>query len=475
MCYDILMKYLSLFLAIFLLIPSVHAQEVTPKSGISDAEISELLKTLEDPVAREDFIKNLKTLNQAQEEIKKDQVTIPALAETLNLEEGASEILTTYEKFLAKTNLNSSSLGKILLTIIVVFVTGVFLFIIRKLGVLLRNRVEVLKNKLGLQHGRLRVYSRMIRYFGYGLACLLSIYTINIVWDVMDMGFLRGDVFGAFIGQLASILLIIFVAIVVWEIINAVLDNIIYRAGYEESSRLQTVMPIIRNVIFIAFIAMFSLILLSELGINVLPLMAGAGVVGIAVGFGAQSMVKDFLTGFTIILEDLIQVGDIVTLRNKNGVIEKITIRKVQLRDVDGIVYTIPFSDVGIIENHSKNFSYYPLNIGVAYREDTDEVFKLLREVDENLRDDEEFKDLILTPIEIMGVDAFADSAVIIKARIKTKPTKQWFVGREFNRRMKYKFDEHGIEIPFPHQTIYFGVDKQGKAPPAPIKIEKSD
>jgi small conductance mechanosensitive channel len=262
-------------------------------------------------------------------------------------------------------------------------------------------------------------------------------------------------------------------AVAVWEGVNAVLDNILHRADYKESMRLQTVMPIIRNVIFIGFMVMFTLILLSELGINVIPLMAGAGVLGIAIGFGAQTMVKDFLTGFTIILEDLIQVGDVVTLGGKTGLIEKITIRKVQMRDLSGIVYTIPFGDVTIIENMTKNFSYYVMDIGVAYREDTDEVVALLREIDEDMRQDENFKNLILEPIEILGVDAFADSAVIIKARIKTRPIKQWDVGREFNRRMKYKFDEHGIEIPFPHQTIYFGVDKDGTAPPAPIKIEK--
>lgn len=470
------MKYLSILLVlfIFLIAPPTHAQDGKQTNGLSDAQISDLLGTLENPEKRDEFIKNLKTLNQANEEIKKDEA-LPALAETLNLNEGASEILTAYEKFLEKTNLNNDSFGKIILTSIVVLVTFIILFVIRKLGIVLRNRVMALKDKIGLQHGRLRIYSRILRFFGYFIAFILSLYTINIIWDVIDMGFFRGDIFGAVIGQLTSILLIFLVAIGVWEIINAVLDNVLHRSGYEESMRLQTVMPIIRNVLFMAFAVMFALILLSELGINVIPLMAGAGVVGIAVGFGAQSMVKDFLTGFTIILEDLIQVGDVAKLGEKTGLIEKITIRKVQLRDLAGIVYTVPFSDVGIIENWTKNFSYYILDVGVAYREDTDEVVRLLKEVDEDLRSDEKFKKLILEPIEILGVDSFADSAVIIKARIKTKPIKQWDVGREFNRRMKYKFDEHGIEIPFPHQTIYFGVDKEGKAPPAPIKIEKPE
>jgi small conductance mechanosensitive channel len=467
------MKCLSLLLAFFLFITPVHAQETEgAKSAISDADISELLQTLEDPAAREDFINKLKTINEAKDQIEgEDGVT--ALADKLNLDKKTYRFIETYEDFLEQTGLQGSTVGKIALTALVIFITFVLLFIVKKLGVLLRNKALSLTSKIGLQHGRLRLYSRFLRYMAYTLIVLLSIYTMNVVWDFADMSFLQGEMFAAIFARVFSILLIVLLAVAVWEGVNAVLDNILHRADYKESMRLQTVMPIIRNVIFIGFMVMFTLILLSELGINVIPLMAGAGVLGIAIGFGAQTMVKDFLTGFTIILEDLIQVGDVVTLGGKTGLIEKITIRKVQMRDLSGIVYTIPFGDVTIIENMTKNFSYYVMDIGVAYREDTDEVVALLREIDEDMRQDENFKNLILEPIEILGVDAFADSAVIIKARIKTRPIKQWDVGREFNRRMKYKFDEHGIEIPFPHQTIYFGVDKDGTAPPAPIKIEK--
>jgi len=134
---------------------------------------------------------------------------------------------------------------------------------------------------------------------------------------------------------------------------------------------------------------------------------------------------------------------------------------------------TVPFGEISVVENLTKEFSFYLMDVGVAYRENTDDVIKYLREVDEELRQDEDFKNLIISPIEILGVDQFADSAVVIKARIKTKPIRQWDVGREFNRRMKFKFDEHGVEIPFPHQTIYFGEDKKGNAPAATIRLEK--
>ena len=234
---------------------------------------------------------------------------------------------------------------------------------------------------------------------------------------------------------------------------------------------MQTLLPIVRNVLFFVFSILFTLVLLSELGVDIMPLLAGAGVVGIAVGFGAQTMVKDFLTGFIIIMEDLIQVGDVATLGDKTGIIEKITIRKVQMRDLDGTVYTVPFSEISVVSNLTKEYSYYLMDIGIAYREDPDEVIGYLREIDEEMREDENFKDLILEELHILGVDQFGDSAIIIKARIKTLPIKQWDVGREFNRRMKYKFDKHGIEIPFPHQTLYFGEDKKGHAPPAYIKM----
>jgi small conductance mechanosensitive channel len=173
----------------------------------------------------------------------------------------------------------------------------------------------------------------------------------------------------------------------------------------------------------------------------------------------------------TIIFEDLIQIGDVVNLGGRSGLVEKITIRKVQLRGLDGTVYTVPFGEINIVDNLTKEFSYYLMDIGVAYRENTDEVVRCLKKIDEELRQDKDFRNKILEPLDILGVDKFADSAVIIKARIKTRPIEQWNVGREFNRRMKFEFDKRGIEIPFPHQTLYFGEDKSGRAPSATLKL----
>ena len=158
-----------------------------------------------------------------------------------------------------------------------------------------------------------------------------------------------------------------------------------------------------------------------------------------------QQIIKDLLTGFVIIFEDLIQVGDVVNLGGKGGAIEKITLRKVQLRDLSGTVITVPFGEITIVENLTKKFSYYLLDVAVAHRESPDEVIDVLQAIAQEMQADAEYAEDILEPIEILGVDQFTDSAIIIKARIKTRPIKQWRVGREFNRRMKYAFDERGI------------------------------
>lgn len=457
--------FLTFFFAIFCFVTPVMAQEGNDLA-INEDNVSDLIGTLESEEKRQEFIDNLKALVKADEEIN-DDPSLEPVTEALGIEKGFSKLMGIYENFLAENNLNGTTVGKTAVTIITFVVLMLFLFIVRKGGVYLRDKVLAYSNNLGLTHGRFRLYARVIRYFGYFLVVSLFVYTLSIIWEFMDFAFIKGE----FLGDILGVALVAITAITIWEVFNSFLENKIHNADREERNRLRTLLPIIRNVAFIVFSVMFALVMLSELGIDILPLLAGAGILGIAIGFGAQTVVKDFLTGFTIILEDLIQVGDVASLGGKIGLIEKITIRKVQLRDLAGIVYTVPFSDIGVIENWTKDFSFYSLDVGVAYREDTDEVVKLLKEVDEDLRSDDKFKNLILEPIEVLGVDAFADSAVIIKARIKTKPIRQWDVGREFNRRMKYKFDEHGIEIPFPHQTIYFGEDKQGNAPSAAIRL----
>jgi len=194
--------------------------------------------------------------------------------------------------------------------------------------------------------------------------------------------------------------------------------------------------------------------------------------VGLAVGFGAQSLVKDIISGFFILLEDQIRVGDVVNVADKGGLVEKVGLRTTVLRDLHGNVHYVPNGTIAVVTNMTKEYSRYVFDIGVAYREDVDEVIAVIKGIDQEMRNDPEFKDDILESIEILGLDQFATSAVVIKERTTTLPIKQWRVGREFNRRIKKKFDELNIEIPFPHVTLYMGASKEGKSPPLHVVKE---
>ena len=210
-------------------------------------------------------------------------------------------------------------------------------------------------------------------------------------------------------------------------------------------------------------IALF--LILSELGLNIAPLLAGAGVVGLAIGFGSQKLVQDIITGMFVLFGDTMRIGDVVGVASRVGVVEEMTMRTVVLREYSGSVHTIPYSAIDTVTNFTKDFSYAVFEVAIAYRERVEQVMELLHELGREMNREPHFRRLMLEPIEVDGIDRFTDSAVIIKARVKTRPLKQWEVAREFNRRMKNRFDELGIEIAFPHRTLYLGVDRDGKAP----------
>ncbi|MCC7410777.1 MAG: mechanosensitive ion channel [Gammaproteobacteria bacterium] len=295
-----------------------------------------------------------------------------------------------------------------------------------------------------------------------GLLALLQAWGIDtFAWATSTPGRALG-------GTAFTLAGVIFGAVLVWEVASNVIEG--YLDGGADgaalpSARARTLLDVARNALMVILSVLTTLMVLAELGVDIAPLLAGAGVVGLAVGFGAQTLVKDVITGAFILIENLFEVGDVIQVGDKAGVVESVTIRRVRLRDLAGTVHTIPFSAITTVSNLTRDFAFYVFDVGVAYREDVDAVIDTLVELGAQLQTDPEFAPLILAPLEILGVDAFADSAVIIKARFKTLPIKQWAVGREFNRRMKRRFDELGIEIPFPHRTIYLGVDKQGRAP----------
>jgi small conductance mechanosensitive channel len=200
-----------------------------------------------------------------------------------------------------------------------------------------------------------------------------------------------------------------------------------------------------------------ALVAFSQIGFNIGPILAGAGVAGLAVGFGAQSLVKDLVSGFFLILENQIRVGDVAIINGTGGLVESITFRTVVLRDNAAIVHVFPNGSINTLSNMTKDWSAYVIDLGVAYKENTDHVIEIMRRVGDGMQAEPKYGGAMLEPIEVLGVDAFADSAVMIKARLKTLPLQQWTIGREYRRRLKKALDAERIEIPFPHQTIYMG------------------
>ena len=277
--------------------------------------------------------------------------------------------------------------------------------------------------------------------------------------------------------KIVLIAVITLIAIKVVSVFTSRLTELFSKKKVDEESkkRAATLSSVIKNLLIVVVLAIALITVLGEMGIEIGPVLAAAGIVGLAVGFGAQSLVKDVINGFFILLEDQIREGDVVQIAGRGGLVEKVTLKMTILRDLAGTVHYIPNGTIDVVSNMTKGYSRYIFDVGVAYRENVDEVMEVLKEVDEELRNDPEYKDDILQPIEILGLDKFDNSAVIIKARTTTKPIKQWRVGREFNRRLKKVFDERDIEIPFPHVTLYAGKDKQSKAAPLHILMEEQE
>ena len=263
--------------------------------------------------------------------------------------------------------------------------------------------------------------------------------------------------------SVASILL---VAGLVWLALTSWID---YRLnpdhGRPPTPREETLLTLLRNAATIAILLITLMFALSEIGIDIAPLLASAGVLGLAIGFGAQKLVQDIITGIFIQFENAISIGDVITVGGTTGTVEKLTIRSVSLRDLDGTFHIIPFSSVDMVSNYMRGFAYCVSDIGIAYREDVEEARAAMLEAFEELRRDPEMRREILGEAEWFGLTAFGDSAINLRVRIKTRPGMQWAVGRAYNAVLKRVFDARGIEIPFPHTTVYFGQDKDGTAP----------
>lgn len=238
------------------------------------------------------------------------------------------------------------------------------------------------------------------------------------------------------------------------------------RAGSaEDNRRIETLARVFRYIFTVLITLVAGMLVLSELGISIAPILGAAGVVGLAVGFGAQSLVKDYFNGVFLLLENQIRHGDVVEVCSKSGVVEDITLRYICLRDYEGSVHYISNGLITTVTNKSRGHAYAVIDVNIAYRENIDEVCEIMARVARELREDKDFAARILDDLDIAGVQEWGDSAVTLRCRFKTVPLEQWSVRRAFLGRLKKAFDELGIEIPNPHLTIYAGQDKQGRAP----------
>lgn len=225
----------------------------------------------------------------------------------------------------------------------------------------------------------------------------------------------------------------------------------------ELEKRTLTLGEIIRKAIVVAIWVIGIMMALKEAGFDVAPILAGAGVLGLAVGFGAQNLVRDVISGMFMLIENQIRVNDVAIINGTGGLVEEINLRTTVLRGLDGTVHTFPNGTITTLSNMTREFSYYVFDLRVDYNQDTDRVIEIVKEIADQMRQEPAYRSLILEPLDVLGVDQFTESAVIVKVRIKTAPIQQWAVGREMNRRIKKRFGEQGIAMPFPQRTLHFG------------------
>ncbi|WP_374471566.1 mechanosensitive ion channel family protein [Phenylobacterium sp.] len=300
----------------------------------------------------------------------------------------------------------------------------------------------------------------LMRLFVLGAALLLVV----SVWGIDPWAWISGEA-GARLVRLALILVLVTALVeVAGFVIRRFIEGVASRSrDARRANQIRSLGPLLTGSLQGVLLVVGLLTFLSELGVQVGPLLASAGVVGLAVGFGAQTIVKDFLTGVFLIAEDAVSVGDNVRIGDASGTVEAMTLRTIRLRNMNGTLHIFPYSEAQVIHNRTKAFSSYLFDLQIAYDADIDEALGVMTRVGEEMRADPEFGPMITRPFEVMGVDKLADSGVVLKARVTTTPKDQWKVGREYNRRIKLAFDRAGIGIPFPTVQLV--------APAEPIRI----
>ncbi|WP_235040713.1 mechanosensitive channel protein [Vreelandella profundi] len=331
-----------------------------------------------------------------------------------------------------------------------------------------------LRRKLPLLETRLNSYvPNALRVLRTIILVVVIMLVLN-AWGAFNLAAWYASERGAnLVGNLTGVAVILVVSLAVWLCLASLIEHKLNpETGMgEPSARAKTLLSLFRNALAIAMVTITGMIVLSEIGINIGPLIAGAGVLGLAIGFGAQKLVQDVITGVFIQIENAMNTGDVVTVGGITGTAEKLSIRSVGIRDLSGTYHIVPFSSVDTVSNYMREFGNHVGEYGIAYRESIDGAIEQLKLAFEDLKASEEHSHKLLADMTVAGVIALADSSVNIRVVIKTTPGDQWGVGRAYNRLVKLRFDEAGIEIPFPHTTLYFGQDKTGSAPPANLRV----
>lgn len=438
-----------LVISLFLMIAMAFAGLASAQTAATTDEVDSLVKVLEDDAARAKLISKIK---EASSESAQASPDIPV---SLKLPQGAWRRFAEHLREMSVGDY-AQALGVSLAVLLLAWGLGRLLIGGVARGVAWLSRHEERMPGLAERAGRYRPFMNGFIHLAVAVAALLGVLAS---FDVDVLAWLDGAQGRDLIWKGVTIFLVLAAALVLWELAGAALNGVLNRLDGQgrRHGRMKTLAPMLRMLVGIVLTVMTALIVLSELGVNIAPLLAGAGMVGLAVGLGAQKLVQDLIGSVSMLLEDTLAVGDVVKIGDHAGVIEKMTLMDIQLRDISGYLHVIPFSKIDAFVNMTVDYAYAVFDIGIAYSADADRVMKLLGELGLQMSEDEEFGQLIQEPLEMLGLDRFDDSAVILKARLKTEPGKQWAVMREFNRRMKKLFDEQGIEIPFPQMVVWKG------------------
>ncbi len=362
----------------------------------------------------------------------------------------------TFRYFVAAT------LQSAILLLVLLFIMAMWRLVVKRAGsgnaALMRTFPEF--------HDQIQKNISVVERLGYGVFCLSALPLFFEFWGIGLFNLLR--TWYPALKVVINVAIIVVMGFVLYQLASFIINQFQKRAArrmlesrtghdMEVEKRVATLRKVLKKIAVSTILSIAFLMVLDELGINIKALLAGVGIVGLAVGFGAQSLVRDVISGLFMIVENRVRVGDVAIINGTGGLVEQVNLRTTVLRSQDGTIHVFPNGTINTLSNMTHEFSYYVFDVRVAYKEDTDNVSAVLKEIGDQIMTEPEYKDAILEPLEVLGVDKFADSAVIVKARIKTLPIKQWMVGREMNRRIKKRFDELGIEIPFPHRSIYFG------------------